>query len=478
MSMSRLRPLAAALLLAGACGSAAAADLMQAYQLARQSDPVLQQADANRLATGENVVQSRAALLPSLSGTASLGEAIHADPGESIIDPATGEVIGVVGGGGNVRSRSYNVTLGQSIFNASNYTRLRSDRARTESANASYDATSDQLMLRVSQAYFDVLTAIDSLAFSRAERRAVKRQLDQAEQRFEVGLTAITDVHEARARYDGARATEIAAENFLDDAREALTEITGQQLAGFKGLGENFEPTLPQPAEIERWVQIAIDNSPTLLAREYNLRAAGHDVDTARAGHLPTLRGSVGWGETASWPGGSNGDEGTTVGLTLTVPIFEGFATQSRVRQAVYTRDATEDQFEQERRAVTRQTRNSYRALEAGISEIGARAQALVSARSALEATEAGFEVGTRTIVDVLLSQQLLFQAQRDFSQSRHNYLVNGLRLRTAAGTIEVKDLQDVNRYLVSDAEAALVETDEAETMPATEATPATPSND
>jgi outer membrane protein len=312
-----------------------------------------------------------------------------------------------------------------------------------------------------------VLTAIDSLVFARAERRAVKRQLDQAEQRFEVGLTAITDVHEARARYDGARASAITAANNLDNAREVLSEITGQYLQGFKGLGETFEPQLPEPAAAEQWVQQALANNPGLLSRELALLAAGHDIDTARAAHLPTLSASVGFGDDATWGSrGSNdvsfpasaSNDGHTIGLTLRVPIFEGFGTQAQVRQSVYNRDAVADQFEQERRAVTRQTRNAYRALEAGISEIGARMQALVSARSALEATEAGFEVGTRTIVDVLLSQQQLFQAQRNFSESRHTFLVNTLRLRQAAGSIAVADIQNVNRFLVSDAEAALAE--------------------
>jgi outer membrane protein len=468
---TRLKPLAIGLLLTCLAGTAAATDLLQAYELARLSDPQLGAAEANRLVVREGIAQSRAALLPRITGDASLSErdgrseSISARPnpdGTVSFGPSIGE--------SDTRSRGYNLNLNQSIYDRGNYTRLRANRSRAERAEAELELAMDVLKLRVSEAYFRVLTAIDTLAFARAERRAVQRQLDQAEQRFEVGLTAITDVHEARARHDGARANAIAAANALDDAREALTEITGQYLANFRGLGDEFMPQLPVPAKADEWVRLAVENNPSLRARELSLIAAGHDIATARTAHLPSLGGFVSWGDSATWgesrsndvifPANS-GSRGTTVGLQLSVPIFTGGLVQSQVRQAVYTRDAVTEQLEQERRAVVRQARNNYRAVETGIAEIGAREQALVSARSALEATEAGFEVGTRTIVDVLLSQQQLFQAQRNYSESRHNFLLNGLRLRQAAGTIEVKDLQDVNRYLVADAEAKLVGTEE-----------------
>jgi outer membrane protein len=468
----RVKALAIGLMLAGVGGTAAAsADLMQAWQLARESDPQLGAAEANRLAQQEAVPQSRAALLPRISGDAQLSardgrsEQLSARPnpdGSVSFGPSVGET--------DTRSRSYSLGLQQSIYDHGNHSRLRANRVRAARADADFDAAQDLLMMRVSEAYFRVLTAIDTLAFARAERRAVGRQLEQAEQRFEVGLTAITDVHEARARFDGARANAITAGNALDDAREALAEITGRYLANVRGLDDSFQPLLPTPARAEEWVQLAIANNPRLRAQELAFVAAGHDVTTARSGHLPALSGSVSWGDSATWGSttsnalqfpANSGNRGTTVGVTLSVPIFSGGLTQSQVRQAIYTRDAFEEQLEQERRAVVRQARTNYRAVEAGMAEISAREQALVSARSALEATEAGFEVGTRTIVDVLLSQQQLFQAQRNFSESRHNFLLNGLRLRQAAGTIDVKDIQEVNRLLVADAEAKLVEDDE-----------------
>jgi outer membrane protein len=471
-AMHRLKPLALGLLLACFAAGSPAADLMQAYELARVSDPQLGIADASRLATGEGVPQARSALLPQLSGEAGLTDIDRRSQAVEATPNADGSLsFGPSRSNTDNRDRNYTVNLRQTIYDRANYTRLRANRARAQRADYEYELAVDTLKLRVSEAYFRVLTAIDTLAFARAERRAVKRQLDQADQRFEVGLTAITDVHEARARYDGARANAIAAANSLDDAREALAEITGRYLANFRGLGEDFNPQLPTPAKADDWVALAVANNPSLRARELNLVAAGHDVATARAGHLPSLGSFVRWGDAAGW-GTREVESGfefptdsssrtTTVGLTLNVPIFSGGLTQSQVRQALYNRDLTSDQLEQERRAVVRQTRTNYRAVETGIAQIGALEQALVSARSALEATEAGFEVGTRTIVDVLLSQQQLFNAQRNYSEARHNFLLNGLRLRQAAGTIEVKDLQDVNRFLVADAEAKLEGTEE-----------------
>ena len=470
MRLPSLRPLCFALALA-ASGSVGAADLMQAYELARQSDPQLAAAESQRLATAEGVNQSRAALLPQVSASARFNDS----SGESTSFGAQPDVDGNLVFGRNTtnsdsRSRSWGIDLQQSLYDHRNYTRLRASRARAEAATADYDAAVDALALRVAQAYFNTLTAIDSLVFARADERAVKRQLDQAEQRFEVGLTAITDVHEARARFDGSRAGAIAAENALDDAREVLAELTGQYLGNLRGLDDSFSPSAPEPASLDAWVQTALGENPLLRSRLLALEASQQDVATARSGHLPTLGMGVsvgrdyGWGERrlASGvvvPGNSEGRD-TSIGVTLNVPLFAGGATQSQVRQAIFGRDGAEDRLEQERRAVTRQTRSAYRAVIAGIAETEARRQALVSARSALEATEAGFEVGTRTIVDVLLAQQVLTSAQRDYSNARHGFLVNTLQLKQSAGVIDVRDIAAVNRLLVRDAEAALAEFD------------------
>ncbi len=464
MSLPRISALSVALALLVGSHVAAASDLMQAYTLARDSDPQLAIAGTSQYAAELRIAQSRANLLPNLSGSVGYSRLGREDSGERVlsVDPP---IVATSATSAHSSGRTYGLQLNQSLYNHGNYTQLRSAKKRNEVGQAQYDAENDNLIVRVSEAYFNTLTAIDAVVFARAEERAVKRQLDQADQRFEVGLTAITDVHEARARYDSSRAGTIAAEVRLDDAREALAQIIGQPLENLRGLEDDFVPTRPSPDGIDAWVALTREQNPTLLAQALSAQADELDVATARAGHLPTLAATAsrgrgyGWGTSADdlniIPSNSTNDD-WRVGINLTVPLFSGFATQTQVKLALNARDERGFQYDQNERAILRQTRNTYRALEAGISEIDARSQAVVSAKSALEATEAGFEVGTRTIVDVLLSQQMLFQAQSAYSSARHNFLVNTLRLKQAAGVIEINDLAEVNRHLVVDAEAAL----------------------
>jgi outer membrane protein len=434
----------AAIALSMASG-AGATDLIEAYTLARQSDPQLAAAEANSLAVGQGVPIIRANLLPQVNGSVGITQT---------------DTEGELGNGdlfaSDSRNRSWNLRLDQSIFDWGNYTALGSARATRAQAEADYEVAVDGLLLRVSEAYFAVLTAEDALAFAEAEERAVGRQLDQAEQRFEVGLTAVTDVHEARARFDGARANVINARNALDDAREALAEITGEDHQDLLSLRLNIPLDGPEPEALPEWEDAAVRASPALASRRFALEAANRNIGTARSGHLPRLDGFITHGDGRllsgdTGPFATRASEQTQYGVSLTVPIFSGFATQARVRQTVYQRDAAEDFLEAERRLLLRQTRNDFRATVAGISSVEARRQALLSAQSALEATQAGFEVGTRTIVDVLLSQQLLFQAQRDYSLARHEFILNGLRLKRTAGVIEVQDLQAVNALLTTE---------------------------
>jgi outer membrane protein len=467
----RLHPLAVAILLTGLSSAAHATDLLEAYELARQSDPQLSAAESQKNAQGEGVVQARSALLPQISADATLADSDgdSSSVGSSPDPNNPGQVIfGLNTGSSDTRSRDIGLNVRQSIYDRSNYTRLSSNKARAKAAESDLAAAEDNLIIRLADAYFNVLTGIETLASSRAEERSVKRQLDQAEKRLEVGLAPITDVHEARARYDTARANAISSANALDDAREALSEITGKPLENIKGLAATYKPQKDDARTSEEWVKIALESNPSLKSRELALAAANKDIETARAGHLPTLGASLGYSDSATWGSRSSGSfnfpadstsDGSRIGITLSVPIFSGFATQSRVRQAVYQRDATADQVEQQKRAITRQTRSAFRSLEAGQAEVEARRLSVVSAKAAYEAGEAGLEVGTRTIVDVLIAQQGLFQAQREFARSRHAYLVNELRLRQAAGILELSDMQNVNRNLTVDAEAALDKT-------------------
>lgn len=460
----RLHPLALAMALVAA-GPAGATDLMQAYELARQNDPQFSASESQRNATGENVVQSRAALLPQVSADVGYSRSGSDSSGTQLF----GSIPNTSDSSSDTDNRSYGVTVRQTIYDRANYTRLGASKARGRQADAELEAAADSLIIRVADAYFNVLTGIETLASSRAEERSVKRQLDQAEKRLEVGLAPITDVHEARARYDSARANAIAAAAALDDAHEALSEITGQPLAGLKGLSTDYRPENSDSRGAEEWLQAAIAGNPTLRARQEALAAAEKDVETARAGHYPTLGASYTWRDNSNWGDSTNnlipppnitafenGSRSTSLGLSLSIPIFSGFATESRLRQAIHTRDAVADQLEQQKRAITRQTRSAWRALQSGAAEVEARRLAVVSAQAAYEAGEAGLEVGTRTIVDVLIAQQSLYQAQREYARARHAFLVNTLRLKQAAGSLDVNDVQEVNRALVANAADAL----------------------
>lgn len=454
-TLHRLLVLAVASALAA---PAAATDLMAVYELARASDPQLKAAEAQKFAVGEGVTQARSALLPQINGSAALTDSDSARNSFTVTPRPDGGVnFGLSEQTSDSRSREYRITLNQAVYDHANYTRLAAARAERSRAESEYEAALDGLFIRVAQAYFDTLTAQTNLEAAEAEEKAVGRQLEQAEQRFEVGLTAITDVHEARARFDSARANVILAKNQLDDAYEALVELTGQPLANLRPLREDIPLAMPEPADAEQWVGVGIDANPVLAARNHALSAAEQGIATAKAGRYPTLGLQAfravgdGWGSNSfggpSFPGSSS-SANTVIGLQLSIPIFSGFNTTSQIRQSVYRRDAAAEQYEQERRGITRQIRNAYRAVIAGMSEIEARRQALVSARSALEATQAGFEVGTRTIVDVLLSQQQLFAAQREYARSRHNFIVAGLRLKQSAGVIDIADIQAVNALL------------------------------
>jgi outer membrane protein len=457
MRSSRLS-LALVIGLAAVSGGAAATDLVQIYEQARASDPQLAAAESAMLASGEGVVQARSALLPNLAGTASLGDSNSSSSQLTSIPQPDGTVrFGRADGAADTTTRSYRLQLTQSIYNHASYTRLSGARAGAARGAASYDAALDDLIVRVAEAYFGALTATTNLEAAQAEETAVKRQLEQAEQRFEVGLSAITDVHEARARYDAARAAAILSQNQLDDAYEALAELTGSAVGSVRPLAEEIQLSRPNPDKTESWVETAEAESPALAIRRYELQQAEDSIATAKAAHLPTLSADYSWTDQTTWGARSSNtlefpaasdfrDHG--FGITLNVPIFEGLATQSKVRQETYNRDAAADQYEREKRAVVRTTRNAYRAVVAGISEVEARKQARISAQSALDATQAGFEVGTRTIVDVLISQQVLFQAQRDYARARHDFLLNSLRLKQAAGTITLADLQQVNALL------------------------------
>jgi len=458
--MMRTRSLPLALLLALGAPIAHADDLLQIYQQARASDPTLAGAEATKLATDENVDQARSQLLPQIAAALSFTRATGGSNTAGFVpDPVTGQNELVLGTSTTFYTRSLGATLDQSLVDISRWTTLKSSELTANAGAATYDAAQQALLISTAQTYFNVLTALDALKFADANEKALNRQLEQAQQRFEVGLAAITDVNDAKAQHDAAVANVISAQNTVDQSREAVRQLTNKEPGEFKKLREDLPLDHPNPDDPKVWVDLALKQNPVLTSSAFQVGAANQNINTARAGHLPVLNAQLGYARAPSWgdtdfSGGqtfhdsSDPKWGGSIGVTLSVPIFSGGFTQSRVRQAIYNRDFAEDQYEFNRRQVEAATRNNFRSVIAGASEVEATKAAVVSAQSSVEATQAGYEVGTRTIVDVLISQQTLLQAQSNYSLARHTFVLDGLLLKQAAGIIEVKDLQLINALL------------------------------
>jgi outer membrane protein len=457
------RPIAFALALALLPSAAFAEDLLQTYELARDSDPQFSGAESSRLATKEGAVQARSALLPQINGDASVTRSRSDSTGNQVFGnqlfPSNTET--------ERTTTDLGVQLRQMVYDRSNFTRLRSQKALSQAADFQLQSAGDSLITRTSQAYFNVLVAIETLAAAQSQEAALKKQFDFADKRLEVGLAPITDVHEARAQYDSARANTIVVRNALEDAYQALVELTDQPIRNLKALPEDFQPALPAERGVDEWVDVAIESNPALRAKQYQVQSAAENVETARSGHWPTLYLGANYGDlntdgdqtdnlTGNTTAFENESKSRSIGLTLSVPIFSGGLVSSQVRQAIAQRDVASDELEQQKRALERDTRNAYQTLLAGISEVEARKAAVFSARSAYDASQVGLEVGTRTVLDVLNNQNTLFNAEREYALSRYNFLQNRLLLEQAAGTIDVSSVQDINRLLTVDAAAQL----------------------
>jgi outer membrane protein len=462
--MIRIRSLSLALLLACGASAAHADDLMQTYQIARTADPTLAGAEATMMATNENVDQARSALLPTIGGSVGFTRTHSGDNSTSFVNlPTPADPNAEVEVDGFTRTnytRTIGAQLNQNILDISKWTALKSSKYTAQAGQATYDAAQQTLMVNVATAYFGVLTALDTLKFAEANEKALASQLEQAQQRFDVGLAAITDVNNAKAQHDQAVASVINAKNAVDQAREVVRQITNKDPGEFKRLREELPLDHPTPDDPAAWVDVALKQNPILHSAALQLDAANANINTARAGHLPTITGQVSYSRAPVWGdtryGGLPGDLhnssdpkwGSTIGLTLNVPLFTGGFTQSRVRQAIYNRDFAQDQYELSRRQIEAATRNNYRSVIAGASAVEATRAAVVSAQSSLDASRAGYEVGTLTIVDVLLAQQTLLQSQSSYSAARHSFVLSRLLLKQAAGVVEVKDLESINALL------------------------------
>ncbi len=429
-------------LLAGAT-AVHGADLWRVFQIATESDPQLAAAAASFQAAQEVKPQSRAALLPQLNAGASWSRT-----DQEVFESNSGET-----GRTDFDTKGYSLTLNQALFRYGSWVQYQQADSIIEQARAQFGSAEQGLALRVSQAYFNVLAARDNLQFARAEKTATQQQLRQTEQRFEVGLSAITDVHEARAGYDAAVAQEIAAQNELDVAREALREITGMSFETLAPLQEEIPLVSPEPTDIDAWVSTAVNHNLELLAAAAVAKFRDQEIKNAKSDYYPTLdlQAQHNRSDNTDAPAPLFGEvqERNTVTLQLSVPLYQGGLTSSRVREAHALYNQAREELEQQRRATISQTRQAYLNVVAGISQVKAREQAMASAQTALEATQAGFEVGTRTAVDVLDAQRELFRAKRDYAQARYDYILSTLNLKQAAGTLSPEDVRAVNGWLV-----------------------------
>jgi outer membrane protein len=435
--------------------AAHAASLLEIYQQALQSDPAIHEAEARRLAALEAKPQARGVLLPQISIDGAYTQSERSGP-TTQFNPATGE-LEVFDATIETDTEFWGATLRQTVFRWDQIVGLRRADKTVAKAEAVREAAQQDLIIRVAQRYFDVLAAEDRLRSIHADRQAIARQLEQAKQRFEVGLIAITDVQESQAAYDQAVANEIAAKRALATAREFLREITGQHVANLSAPREDMPLIGPEKSERE-WVDLSLSQNLNIVASRIDEELARDEISFRRTGHYPTLDLVVRTTEstsdqTVSTAIGSQTDSLTnpndSIALQLSVPLFAGGATSSRVREAVYLHRAAREQLQRVTRETERAARDSYLGVRAEKSRVDALKQAVASSQTALEATQAGFEVGTRTIVDVLNSQFTLYRAITNYEQARYDYLLNVLRLKQAGGTLQVQDLELIDKWLV-----------------------------
>jgi len=412
-----------------------AQDLLVVYDLALQNDPKLREAKQRRESVRERKAQAKALLLPNLglSGSADLIDKDNKGRADE-----------------SYNQNKLSLSLQQPLYHRDYWIQLRQADNAIAQAEAEYAAAELDLMLRTANAYFDVLGAQDDLKFRVAEREATGRQLEQAQQRFEVGLIAITDVHEAQAAHDGARANEIQAQTQLDNAWEALREIIGDSSEPLARLGESITLTPPDPQDIDKWAEMALKQNYAVVAAIESVEALKKDIQVKHSGHYPTLDlvGSHSIFRSSSGSATSADSDTSSIGLQLNLPLYAGGSVTSQTREARFDYLAAQEVLDQQRRAVNRQVRDAYRGVVSSISRVKALKASTISAESALKSTQAGFDVGTRTMVDVLNVQRNLFQARANYARSRYDYILNALRLRQAASLLGRDDLVRINAWL------------------------------
>jgi len=429
--------------------------LLDVYQLAVENDPAIKEARANRDATKQTWPLERADILPQLSLSADFSTGRQEAQRQTVGEVELPEPIIT-----HSDTTNLSLSLQQTLFDWGRFKALGRAKSEVAAAEAEFETAMQDLVIRTAEAYFDLLAALDEQASAEANEAAIQRQKERAERRFEVGLVAITDVQEARAAYDNAVANRIAAERTVNLRRESLREIIGIYPGELAAPVEDMELSRPDPADPEAWTIQAQSNNLEVIAAQFDLQAAEGRLSEARAQHYPTLNFSASYTDFEQdqdsyiagaphlrEPGRSVSDS-YNFQLSLNVPIFQGGRVVAQTSQARSRMLAQTSRLERLRRQAERQTRDAYLGLLSERSRVQALAQAVESNQTALTSTQAGFEVGTRTTVDVLDARQALFQAQTSYARSKYDFLLNKLRLKAAIGDLGTADIQEINALL------------------------------
>lgn len=439
----RLGTMAAAIAL-GFAVDATAADLLEITREAKANDAAFASARSALEASREKLPQGRALVLPTISGSANISNSFNnitslASTGTTKIER-------------DPRSLGWTVSLSQPLYRPQNWIQYDQAEYQVAQAEAQFGLATQDLILRTAQAYFDVLTSQDNLAFILAQKTAIAEQLAQAKRNFEVGTATITDTNEAQARFDLALSQEIAAQNDIEIKKRALQLIVGKFPDNLARLGGRFALSPPQPNRMDDWVETAQKQSYAVRIQEAVAVIADREIQRNRAGHRPTLDvvGSVGrsTASTNVTTGIASDIFTTTIGLQLSVPIYQGGAVDSRVREAIANRDRVNSDLENSRRQAALTARQSFLGVTNGMAQVRALEQAVISSETSLASNRLGYDVGVRINIDVLNAQQQLFSTKRDLAKARYDTIMNGLRLKAAAGTLAESDIEDVNRLL------------------------------
>lgn len=420
------------------------ADLLQVYQEARANDAVFASAQATLIAGRERLPQGKALVLPTVNLT---GSSTYTDADVRSLVPNAPFVPRIFHG------YVWTVTLNQPLYRPANWAQYEQSEFQVAQAEAQFGQANQDLIVRVSQAYFDILASQDSLAVIQAQKAAITEQLEQARRNFEVGTATIVDTHEAQARFDLSTSQEIAARNDLEIRQRVLQQLIGRVPESLTPLRPRLQLTPPEPNRMDAWVEAAQSQNYTVRVQEAALEIARRDVERNRAGHYPTLDlvGTYGnsyvTGATGTSPLGS-GINSATIGVQLSLPLFAGGATNSRVRESLALQDKVRSDLENSRRQAALSARQSFIGVTNGMAQVRALEQAVLSSETALASNKVGYEVGVRINIDVLNSQQQVFSTRRDMSRARYDTIMNGLRLKAASGSLSEGDLAEVNRLL------------------------------